>query len=290
MATATLVDPLTLPIASTRKRRRFGPDLLVLAGALLWLAVVLVAAIVPAVFSSGDPTALNPAMALRAPGAEGFLLGSDHYGRDIVTLLAYGARMAVVIGLTATALGFAIGTLLGLIAGYAGGWLDMVIGRFIDMLMCFPGVLLAMIIAAGLGASTTNLIIAVGISAVPGFARVMRGQAMTVRSRLFIEAADSVGFSPWRILWRHMLPNALAPSVVMATVTVGTSIVAAASLSFLGLGVRSEIPDWGQLLALGQPYLSSAWWITTFPGIVLTLTVIAVSLAGDWLRDRFDVE
>ncbi|OCG76441.1 ABC transporter permease [Microbacterium sediminis] len=290
MATATLVDPLTLPIASTRRRRKVGPDLIVLSAALLWLAVVLVAAIVPAVFSSGDPTALDPAMALRAPGVDGFLLGSDHYGRDIVTLLAYGARMAVVIGLTATALGFAIGTLLGLVAGYAGGWLDMVIGRFIDMLMCFPGVLLAMIIAAGLGASTNNLIIAVGISAVPGFARVMRGQAMTVRSRLFIEAADSVGFSPWRILWRHMLPNALAPSVVMATVTVGTSIVAAASLSFLGLGVRSEIPDWGQLLALGQPYLSSAWWITTFPGIVLTLTVIAVSLAGDWLRDRFDVE
>lgn len=290
MATAVIGDPLTVPLTTTRRRPRFGPDVIVLGAALVWLAVVLLAAIAPGVFSSGDPTALDPAQALRAPGVDGFLLGSDHYGRDIVTLLAYGARMAVIIGLTATALGFAVGTLLGLVAGYAGGAVDMVIGRFIDMLMCFPGVLLAMIIAAGLGASTNNLIIAVGIAAVPGFARVMRGQAMTVRSRLFIEAADSVGFSPWRILWRHLLPNSLAPSVVMATVTVGTSIVAAASLSFLGLGVRSDIPDWGQLLALGQPYLSSAWWITTFPGIVLTLTVIAVSLAGDWLRDRFDVE
>ncbi|WP_119696191.1 ABC transporter permease [Microbacterium halotolerans] len=287
-----VANPLTAARGGilARSRLRITPDLVTLWIALAWLVVVLIAAVVPQAFSTADPTALDPAGAMRAPGVAGHPFGTDHFGRDIATLLAYGARTAMVIGISATVVGFVIGTLLGLVAGYAGGWVDMIVGRFIDMLMCFPGVLLAMIIAAGLGASMQNLIVAVGISAVPGFARIMRGQAMTVRSRLFIEAADSVGFGPWRILWRHLLPNALAPSIVMATVTVGVSIVAAASLSFLGLGARADVPDWGELLALGQPYLASAWWITTFPGIVLTLTVIAVSLAGDWLRDRFNVD
>ena len=268
---------------------RFTVNNFTLGFAIIWMTAVFGAAVAPSILAPGDPLALDPTRALQGPGAA-TLLGTDHYGRDIFTLLAHGARPAMIIGHFATLLGLFIGSLLGLLSGYLGGWVDMVIGRFIDMLMCFPGVLMALIIATALGPTTTNLIIAVGIALVPGFTRIMRGQVMTVRSRLYIEAARSSGFAPWRILTRHILPNALAPSVVLATVSIGTSIVVAASLSFLGLGPRTDIPDWGQLLAMGQPYIASAWWISTFPGVVLTLTVIAVSLAGDWLRDKLDVE
>lgn len=261
----------------------------VLAVALAWMAVVVVAALVPGLLARADPTALDPTKALAAPSGD-LPLGADHYGRSIAVLLVHGARTALVIGLFATVLGFVVGGTIGLLTGYVGGWVDMVVGRVMDMFMAFPGVLLALVVTAALGASTTNLVVAVGISVVPGFYRVMRGQVMSVRSRLFVEAARSVGFSPARILVRHVLPNALAPVLVLATVTVGTSIVLGASLSFLGLGPRTEVPDWGQLLAMGQPYLANAWWISTFPGLALTLTVIAVSLVGDWLRDRLDTD
>jgi len=288
MAAATAVAEATL-LRHRTWRSRVSVNNVTLGFSLAWLAVVVIAAALPGVLATDDATVLDPTRVLTAPG-EQTLLGTDHYGRSVLTLLVHGARAALVIGLAATLLGMLIGSLVGLVAGYLGGAADMLLGRFVDILMCFPGVLLALVIASALGASTTNLIIAVGISAVPGFARVMRGQVLTIRGRLYVEAARSAGFGPGRVLMRHILPNSVAPTVVLATVTVGTSVVVAASLSFLGLGVRSEIPDWGQLLAMGQPYLAGAWWISTFPGIVLTLTVIAVSLAGDWLRDRLDVD
>lgn len=261
----------------------------VLGISLAWLAIVLAAALVPALLTGDDPTQLAPERTLTPPG-DPTLAGTDHYGRSVFTLLVYGARPAMVIGISAAALGAVCGGLIGLVAGYVGGWVDMLVGRVMDVLMCFPGVLLALVIAAALGATTGNLVIAVGIASVPGFYRVMRGQVMSVRHRLYIEAARSAGFSSGRILLRHVLPNALAPTVVLATVTVGVSVVAAASLSFLGLGPRSDVPDWGQLLAQGQPYLATAWWVSTLPGLTLTVTVIAVSLAGDWLRDRLDAD
>ncbi|WP_159619739.1 ABC transporter permease [Ruania rhizosphaerae] len=284
MATA-LAAPARSPLRL--RMPRLSTSRVTFAVAVVWLAIVAAAALIPGLLGPGDPAALDPSQVLTAPGEQA-LLGTDHYGRSVLTLLVHGARTALVIGLAATALGLVLGGWFGLLAGYLGGWVDMLVGRVVDMLMCFPGVLLALVIASGLGASTTNLIIAVGISAAPGFARVMRGQVLSVRSRLYVEAARSMGFGSGRIIVCHVLPNALAPSAVLATVTVGTSIVAAASLSFLGLGVRSDVPDWGQLLSMGQPYLASAWWISTFPGVVLTLTVIAVSLVGDWLRDRMD--
>lgn len=288
MATATAVAEASV-LRSRGWRTKISVNNVTLGFSLAWLVVVVLAALLPGVLATDDATVLDPTRVLTAPGDQ-TVLGTDHYGRSVLTLLVHGSRTALVIGLAATALGMVIGSLIGLAAGYLGGPVDMLLGRFVDILMCFPGVLLALVIASALGASTTNLIIAVGISAVPGFARVMRGQVLTVRGRLYVEAARSAGFGPGRVLMHHVLPNSVAPTVVLGTVTVGTSVVVAASLSFLGLGVRSDIPDWGQLLAMGQPYLAGAWWISTFPGIVLTLTVIAVSLAGDWLRDRLDVD
>jgi peptide/nickel transport system permease protein len=287
------LGPAVLTEARVLRARLWRPALPVstatLAVSLIWMGVVLVAALIPGVLTSDNPTALQPERVLQPPG-QATLLGTDHVGRSVATMLLYGARSALIVGLFATIFGVLVGGVLGLVGGYLGGWVDMLIGRLIDILMCFPGVLLALIITSALGATTRNLTIAVGIATVPGFCRVMRGQVMTVRGRLFVEAARSNGFRSSRIVFRHILPNAVAPTVVLATVSIGTAIVVAASLSFLGLGPHKDIPDWGQLLAEGQPYLASAWWVTTFPGIALTLTVIAVSLIGDWLRDRLDVD
>lgn len=279
---------VALVTADAGVRRRPSGEAIITIAALVWMAVVLIAAVLPGVLAPEDPTQVVATRALQPPGET--LLGTDQYGRSVFTLIVHGAQTSIIIGLAATAIATVVGGGLGLLSGYLGGAIDMIIGRIIDTLMCFPGVLLALVIATALGPTTANLILAVGLGSLPGFARVMRGQVLSVRSRLYVEAAHSVGFSRWRILGRHVLPNALAPIVVLATVSVGTAIVVAASLSFLGLGPKSPVPDWGQLLAGGQPYLASAWWISTFAGLAITLTVIAISLLGDWLRDRLDTD
>lgn len=272
--------------ARTSWTGRLGANAVISGIAVVWLAVVLLAAVLPGVLAPEDPAAMTPSRVLQAPGE--VLLGTDQYGRSVLTLIIHGAGTAIMIGFCSTLLALAVGGLIGLVSGYMGGVVDMIIGRLLDVLMAFPGVLMALIIAAALGPSLPNLVLSVAVAGVPGFARVMRGQVMTVRSRLYVEAARSNGFSQPRIILRHVLPNSMAPMVVMSTVAVGTSIVLAASLSFLGMGPKSTVPDWGQLLAGGQPYLANAWWISTFAGLVLTLTVIAISLLGDWLRDRLD--
>ncbi|RKS94374.1 peptide/nickel transport system permease protein [Microbacterium sp. AG790] len=272
--------------AGSRRPLRAESVLTVLA--VLWMLLVLAAAVFPSLISPEDPSLVIATRALQPPGET--LMGTDQYGRSIAGLIVHGAQSSIVIGLAATLIAVVLGGGLGLLGGYLGGVTDMIIGRLIDVLMCFPGVLLALIIATALGPTTANLILAVGVGSLPAFSRVMRGQVMSVRSRLYVEAAHSVGFSRLRILARHVLPNSIAPIVVLATVSVGTAIVVAASLSFLGLGPQSAVPDWGQLLASGQPYLSSAWWISTFPGLTITLTVISISLLGDGLRDSLDTD
>ncbi|WP_192498606.1 ABC transporter permease [Ornithinimicrobium pratense] len=260
----------------------------VLILAVAWLVAILACVLVPNVIAPGDPLQIQPDRILQAPGAT--LLGTDQFGRSVFELLVHGARISIFIGLAATVLSLIIGGSIGMIAGYWGGRLDMVIGRLIDILMCFPGILLALVIAAALGPSVRNIIIAVGVGNIPSFARVMRSQVISVRSRLFIEAARATGLSHGRILRTHILPNSLAPIIVLATIEIGSSIVAAAALSFLGAGASSGIPDWGTTIARGQPFLNVAWWITTISGVILTLTVIALSILGDWLRDRLDTE
>lgn len=269
-----------------RPRRRRPPVVLGVAAA--WGAVVLVCCLVPQLLAPGDPLALHTDRVLQAPG-EGALLGTDQFGRSVLGLLVHGARQSVLIGVTSMLLSVLLGGGLGLLAGYVGGKVDLLVGRLIDVLMCFPGILLALIIAAALGPSTRNVVIAVGIGHAPAFARVMRGQVMSIRSRPYIEAARATGLSHRQIVGRHILPNSMAPLVVLATIEVGSAIVSAASLSFLGAGSSAGVPDWGRTISDGQPYLSGAWWITTSSGLALTLTVISLSLFGDWLRDRLDI-
>lgn len=272
-----------------KKGKKISMELIITILALVWVGLVLLVAFFPSVFAPEDPAQFYPTRGLWSPDKLA-PFGADMYGRSLYTLMVYGANQSVIIGIMATLLASVVGSIIGLWGGYQGGWVDMVLGRIIDTLMCFPGVLLALIIATALGPSIPNLIIAVGVGGIPGFARVMRGQTITVRSRLYVEAAQTLGFSQLRIIFKHVLPNAIAPVVVLATITVGSAIVAAASLSFLGLGPSSTVPDWGQLLAKGQGYLSSAPWISTYPGIAITLTVLSISILGDWLRDRLDTE
>lgn len=252
------------------------------------VALTLLAAAFPSVLSPSNPLALHQAEVLRPPGAH-YLLGTDEYGRSILAQLIYGARGALAIGFFSVLIGAVLGGAVGTVAGFYGGLADGVAMRVIDVLMCFPGVLLALVIAAGLGPSLVNEIIAVGVSTVPGFARVARGQVLQVRGRLYVEAAVTSGLTRRRVIARHVLPNAAAPLLVLATVSLGTSVVLGASLSFLGLGPVNGVPDWGQLLANGESYLGTAWWMSTFPGLLLTVLVVAVNVIGDWLRDKMDV-
>lgn len=268
-----------------------GPKRVLVYGSVGFLALMVLVAIIPGVFAPSNPLTLHPSAVLRGPGVSSIagLLGTDEYGRSILSTLVYGARPALVVGVVCAGAGGLIGSVMGIVAGYFGGATDQGIMRLNDILMCFPGLLLALLVSAALGPSLRNEIIAVAIAAVPTFARVARGETLTVRGKLYVDAAIVGGLSRRRILLRHVLPNVITPLIVVATITVGYSIVLAASLSFLGLGPAGGIPDWGRLLAGGETYISTAWWISTFPGIAITLVVVATNLLGDELRDRLDV-
>lgn len=256
--------------------------------AVLVLAGTLLLAAFPGWFVHYPPLALHPERVLQGPG-DGTLLGTDQYGRSLLGLLVHGARNSVLIGLVSVVVGLFIGGAIGLVAGFVGGVVDSILMRLVDVLLCFPGILLALLVSAALGASLRNVVIAVAIGQVPEYARVMRGQVLAIRSRLFVEAASAAGVRPRRIVFRHVLPNAMAPVIVVATLGVGHAIVSGATLSFLGVGPQGGVPDWGRLLASGGSYMASAWWIATFPGLVVTVVVVAVNIFGDWLRDRMDV-
>lgn len=251
------------------------------------VAFTVLCAIFPSLIATSTPTEMDSTALLQGPGIQ-HLFGTDHYGRDVFSLVVYGSRESLIVGIASVLVGAVIGGAIGLIAGYAGGVTEMLLMRFIDILMTLPGILLALTIAAVLGPSTMNVIIAVSISSVPSYARIMRSQVLSVKSRTFIDAAQAVGTSHTHILFRHILPNSLSPLLVVGTVGVGVSILVSSGLSFLGLGSQGEIPGWGQLLSDGRDYLTVAWWIATFPGLAITLLVLSVNLIGDELRDIFD--
>ncbi len=270
------------------RRWHLGSRPVFLAFAVVVLLGTVVCAVFPGLVTQTDPLTLHPERVLQPPGAD-HLLGTDQYGRSILTQLVFGARDAALIGSLSVIGGLTVGGIIGLLAGFSQGVVDMILMRVVDVLLCFPGILLALVVSAALGPSLRNVIIAVAIGQVPEYARVMRGQVLAVRSRLYIQAAGANGVRPLRIVVRHLLPNALAPVIVVATLGVGHAIVSGATLSFLGLGPQGGVPGWGRLLAAGGDYMASAWWIATFPGLVITVVVIAVNIFGDALRDRMDV-
>jgi peptide/nickel transport system permease protein len=269
-----------------------GSGWLGLAGLLL-LAVLVLLALFGPLLDLPDPTRTNLRARMAAPtlsltGLGAHPLGTDQLGRDILSRIVAGSRVTLMVAGAAVVLGGVLGTLLGLVAGFFGGWLDRILMRLVDIQLAVPLMLLALMVVAALGPSLNNLIMVLALVSWVRYARIVRGQVLAVREREFVQSARAIGASAPRIILRHILPNVLTPAVVVATLELARVIVLEAGLSFLGLGVQPPWPSWGRMLAEGRTYISSAWWIITFPGLALMLTVLAVNLLGDWLRDHLD--
>lgn len=234
-----------------------------------------------------DPLEQDLANNYREPSRE-HLLGTDDLGRDTLSRLIYGARISLGISLSSVSLGVLVGAILGLLAAYYGGWLDSAIMRFMDFLLALPGILLAIAIVAVLGKGIVNTILAVAIFAVPTFARLIRGSALSVQELDYIEATRALGASDLRIIFKHIVPNALTPVVVQATLSLGTAILISSGLSFLGLGVQPPHPEWGAMLSKGRELIRTTPVVAIAPGVSITLVVLCFSMVGDGLRDALD--
>jgi len=260
---------------------------------LLILLGVAASAIFARQISPHDPLAQEITQRLKPTGwtdsaGRTYLLGTDHLGRDILSRLIFGARISLIIGLSAVAIAGTIGTLIGLVSGYRGGRVDDFCMRLTDTMLAMPFILLALAVIAVLGPSLQNIIFVLGISSWVSYARVVRAEVLTLRTREFVAAAQALGGGARRIVFRHLLPNVLTPVIVIATLEVARMIILESALSFLGLGVQPPTPTWGGMLADGRAYLSTAWWLATFPGLSIMLTVLGINLLGDWLRDVLD--
>jgi peptide/nickel transport system permease protein len=255
-------------------------------GASILLVLVLVALAAP-IIAPAEPTRTSPADALRPPSRD-FFFGTDQFGRDVFTRVLYGARISLIIGLISVSIAVVVGTLLGLISGYYGRWVDSVVMRIVDVMLAFPGILLALALVSILGPSLVNLMIAVGISSVPQYARLVRGSVLSARENVYVEAARVIGCTDALIMRRHVLPNVFAPIIVVATLGIALAILWAAALSFLGMGSQPPTPEWGRMLSDGRAYLRDQWWIATFPGLAIMVTVLGMNLLGDGLRDVLD--
>lgn len=256
-----------------------------LVGLFILVAWIVVALTAPWI-APHDPYALN--MVGRVGPSQDFLLGTDRLGRDVLSRVMYGARISLLMGVVSVAIGLSVGSLIGIIAGFVGGRVDSVLMRFIDALLAFPGVLLALVVIAALGPSLVNVMIAVGVSAVPEYARLARASTLAVKERPFIEAARANGARASRIMARHLLPNIAGPLIVLSTLQVGSAILVGSGLSFLGMGAQPPTPEWGLMTANGRDYLDRGWWMSTFPGLAILTTVVAFNLVGDGLKEALD--
>jgi ABC-type dipeptide/oligopeptide/nickel transport system permease subunit len=251
------------------------------------LTLMIVLALLAPLLSPYDPNRNSMLDALQDPSGA-HLLGTDYLGRDVLTRILFGARLSLTIGLLAVVLGLAFGVPLGAISGFYGGLADLVIQRFVDILLSFPNFLLALSLVAVLGPGLTNVILAVGVSAVPAFVRLVRASALSIRESAYVEAARCLGVGDARIILRHVLANALAPVIVQATLYLGSAILVAAGLGFLGLGVQPPAAEWGSMLGEGRQYIFSNPNSATFPGLAIFISVVAFNLMGDGLRDALD--
>lgn len=254
-------------------------------GGILLLLLVVVALLAP-VIAPYNPIAISTAI-LQPPNGQ-HVMGTDNFGRDIFSRIIYGARVSLRMGFVAVAIAAVIGTSMGMVAGAYGGFIDSALMRLVDALMAFPGILLALAVTAMLGPGLTNAMIAVGIGFIPSFARLVRASTLQVRHTTYVEAARAVGCGDRRLIARHILPNVLTPVLVLATLGVASAILIGAALSFLGLGAQPPTAEWGIMLSDGREFMRRAWWIMAFPGLAITVTVMAANLVGDGLRDAFD--
>lgn len=290
----TTMTTTTVPTISSRvaTARRLVRSKLAVA-AVVVLGLVVLAAVFAPLIAPYDPNAQDLLVRLRPPawtsrGDASHLLGTDQLGRDVFSRLVYGARISLLVGVAAALLAGVIGAVVGLVAGYLGGWPDRILMRLADIQLAFPSILLALAIVGFLGSGLWYVIVVLGFTGWVSYARVVRSEALSLRSRDYVTEARAIGVSDPAIMRRHLLPNVLASLATIATLHVAAAIVAEASLSYLGLGVPRSVVTWGGMLSDGQLYLGTSWWLAVFPGLALMLTVLAINLAGDVLRDLTD--
>jgi ABC-type dipeptide/oligopeptide/nickel transport system permease subunit len=252
----------------------------------MMLFLVFIAVFAPVV-APYDPLAVVPFDALLPPSPEHWM-GTDTLGRDQLSRIIFGARVSLRLGLVAVSIALSIGIVLGSLAGYLGGLVESILMRIIDILLAFPSLILALIFVFALGPGLTNAMIAVGIASVPAYARVTRAEVLSAKENLYVQAAEAVGAPNLIVMFRHIMPNIIAPNIVIAALGTGIAILAGSALSFLGLGAQAPTPEWGLMLAQGRGFMQLAWWLTFFPGLAIMITVMALNLFGDGLRDVFD--
>ena len=276
--------------------RRLRHDKMAVASMIVIIVIAILAILAPvfAALTHHGQAQVFPNTGLSAsggplpPGSHGFLFGTDELGRDLFVRVLYGARISLFVGLSTTAMATVAGVSIGLVTGFFGGWVDAVLARFIDTVLAFPFVVLALSLAVVFGPSLTIVIAVITFFSWAGISRVVRGQALSIKEKEYIEAARSLGASPWRIMFVDMLPNLIAPVLVLATLSIPAAIVFEATLSFLGLGIQPPVASWGNILSDAQSYYQIAWWYLVFPAAALLITTLAFNLLGDGVRDALD--
>ena len=271
--------------AALALRRFYGRPAAV--GGLLVIVLLVAVAVFAPLVAPYDPIATSWSLVRKAPSAAHWM-GTDENGRDVLSRVLFGARASLLAGVVSVCIAAGIGVPVGLLAGFAGGWVDAVIGRLVDAMLACPFLILAIALAAFLGPALTNAMIAIGVTAAPVFVRVARGATMDAAANEYVEAARAIGNPPWRVAVRHILPNIVPPLMVQATLAIAAAVIAEASLSFLGLGQQPPAPSWGSMLNSAQRFLSQAPWLAVFPGAAIFLAVLAFNLVGDGLRDALD--
>jgi len=274
------------PVSPPRATPALLRSPLTVAGLVL-IVVFSLSALLASVLAPANPLDQKLSQRLKPPSPAHWL-GTDQLGRDVLSRLLFGARISLTIGLVVVGTAGTFGTLVGLVAGYTGGLVDEALMRVTDVFLAFPALILAMAIAGALGPSLNNAMIAIAVVTWPVYARLVRGQVLSLREREFVEAARSLGASTARILWRHILPNTLAPILVQASFDMGGAILSAAGLSFIGFGAQPPAPEWGVMISDGRKFINTQSWLSLFPGLAILLTVAAFNLIGDGLRDALD--
>lgn len=286
----TPVNPASFPFKKESSWRNFYRKLsrnkAALIGGYLILFFILISIVGP-FLTTYDPTKVDYSIKLEKPSAMHWF-GTDHNGRDIFTRVIHGMHLSLFIGFLSVTVGALIGVPLGIISGYYGGKLDTIIMRIMDVLLAFPGILLALALVSVLGGSLTNVIIAVGVFSIPAFARIVRGSTLATRKLEYIDAIKAIGARDLRIIFKHILPNIVSPIIVQATLRIATAILTASALSFLGLGVKPPTPEWGAMLSDGRSYMFDYPHVAFFPGVAIVIVVLAFNIFGDGLRDVFD--
>lgn len=271
-------------LKSSTRTAKFGMVIII-----LWI----LCAIFADVIAPYGPNDVNIMLRMKPPawmdgGSSAHLLGTDEVGRDVLSRLIYGCQISLIVGLMSVVVSLIIGTTLGLVSGFFGGKVDAVIMRACDVMLAFPFIFMALCFMAVLGSGLKNVIIVLGITGWMSYARTVRGQTLSLREREFVRAATTSGCKRTRVMFRHILPNVIDQAIVLGTLEMGTSILSEASLTFLGMGVPATIPTWGNMIASGRDYIYTAWWLTTFPGLVIFLVCLSINFVGDWIRDVRD--